>query len=584
MNEFDWVIYAILQQYVKDSLDGVGALKGAPLVVTGKTDILNADNVKVGTRLTFQWTSNSGVVSTDSLDLRNGRGIKEFNVDSTGHLITTFDDGLNQDAGEIKLSFVSMEVVPSLPATGKESVIYLTPSNVANVYSMYVWSTTNNDWYLVGSTTVDLTNYYTKFQADNKFVVKSDIGVAGGVAGLDGSGKVPASQLPSYVDDVIEGYFNETDGKFYETNTPTYAGEIIGETGKIYISIDTSASYRWGGSLFIEISSGSGVPDGGTVGQMLVKKSIADGDAEWTTVHEELSWADYQALTSDEKNDGKIRFVPDAPEDNIGSGELTNSLSVSENVGGIKSGDSYASGTSLEDILRDMLNPVKYPALVAPSATLSATGAKLLEKGATLNTTMTISFNRGSISPTYGTSGNRAGAATGYSLNGSVPQSANSFSVTVDESETSYRGAVEYGVGEQPKDSVGNNYSTPLPAGSVNTNTITYEFVEALWANTTNIGNVDKLALVSKSTKQKEFTFPAQTVANPECFDVPASWNVTAIETLNPLSNTWGNCAGEFSVTDISHDDASGNLVAYKRYTDNRGYNAGARSVRIKWS
>ena len=44
-------------------------------------------------------------------------------------------------------------------------------------------------------------------------------------------------------DDVINGYYNTTDGKFYEDST--YTTEIVGQTGKIYISIDTNIQYRW---------------------------------------------------------------------------------------------------------------------------------------------------------------------------------------------------------------------------------------------------------------------------------------------------------------------------------------------------
>jgi hypothetical protein len=54
------------------------------------------------------------------------------------------------------------------------------------------------------------------------------------------NGKVPAEQLPSYVDDVLE--FANLAG-FPET----------GETGKIYIAIDTQKIYRWGGSVFVEV-------------------------------------------------------------------------------------------------------------------------------------------------------------------------------------------------------------------------------------------------------------------------------------------------------------------------------------------
>ena len=54
-------------------------------------------------------------------------------------------------------------------------------------------------------------------------------------------GKVPASQLPSYVDDVVE---YPTLGDF----------PITGESGKIYLALDTNLTYRWGGSSYVEIS------------------------------------------------------------------------------------------------------------------------------------------------------------------------------------------------------------------------------------------------------------------------------------------------------------------------------------------
>ena len=264
--------------------------------------------------------------------------------------------------------------------------------------------------------------------------------------------------------------------------------------------------------------------------------------------------------------------------------KLKDDMNVVITVGGVNAGTYYLKDTDLEKIMRDMLSPVLYPTLVNPSASVSIGGTKLLEYGYVLNTSATLALNRGSITPAYGTSGYRSGPATSYTLNSSAPQSSNSFFITVDEDHTTFRGSVSYSEGEQPKDSVGEDYSEPLPAGTVQTNTIAYEFVNALWANTANIQEVAKLALVSKSAKVKEFNFPEQTVLYPEIFDVPDDWNITAIEVLNTLSNQWESCVTEFTVTTRTHYDAAGREVAYRRYTDNRGYNAGARKVRIKWS
>ena len=81
----------------------------------------------------------------------------------------------------------------------------------------------------------------------------SDKGAANGVASLDSSGKVPSSQLPSYVDDVIEGYYYN--GSFYEDSSHTTA--ITPSTGKIYVDLSTNKSYRWSGSVYVEISQGT---------------------------------------------------------------------------------------------------------------------------------------------------------------------------------------------------------------------------------------------------------------------------------------------------------------------------------------
>lgn len=87
-------------------------------------------------------------------------------------------------------------------------------------------------------------------------VKRTEMGAASGVATLDSNGKVPTSQLPSYVDDVIEGYYKAADGKFYSTlSGTTYSGEITGETGKIYIDLSTEKTYRWGGTAYAEISA-----------------------------------------------------------------------------------------------------------------------------------------------------------------------------------------------------------------------------------------------------------------------------------------------------------------------------------------
>ena len=82
------------------------------------------------------------------------------------------------------------------------------------------------------------------------FVLSEDKGIANGVAELDANGLILSKQLPSYVDDVIEGYLN--DNKFYKE--PEHITEITEETGKIYIDLISNKTYRWSGSAFAIIS------------------------------------------------------------------------------------------------------------------------------------------------------------------------------------------------------------------------------------------------------------------------------------------------------------------------------------------
>lgn len=92
-----------------------------------------------------------------------------------------------------------------------------------------------------------------QLDADDVGAISSTLkGANNGVAELDASGKVPESQLPSYVDDVLEGYLNG--GKFYKEEGHTTV--ITAESGKIYVDLTGGANktYRWSGTTYVEIS------------------------------------------------------------------------------------------------------------------------------------------------------------------------------------------------------------------------------------------------------------------------------------------------------------------------------------------
>lgn len=91
-------------------------------------------------------------------------------------------------------------------------------------------------------------------------VASSLLRAPNGVATLDANGIILITQLPSYIDDVLE----------YD-NLAAFPG--VGETGKIYVAKDTNKTYRWSGSIYIYITSGAVDSVNGYSGVVSLSKS-----------------------------------------------------------------------------------------------------------------------------------------------------------------------------------------------------------------------------------------------------------------------------------------------------------------------
>jgi hypothetical protein len=105
-------------------------------------------------------------------------------------------------------------------------------------------ATTTNPIAIGGLTITGLATGVLK--SDSGVITSVPFGAANGVATLGGDGKVPSNQLPSYVDDVVE--------------VANFAAlPAIGETGKIYITLDNNKVYRWTGSIYVEIAANNAV-------------------------------------------------------------------------------------------------------------------------------------------------------------------------------------------------------------------------------------------------------------------------------------------------------------------------------------
>lgn len=148
-------------------------------------------------------------------------------------------------------------------------------------------------------------------------IAESEKGAVNGVATLDAAGKVPAAQLPSYVDDVKE---YETKAAFPET----------GEADKIYVDIDTGSIYRWSGTQYIQINTSVASAD--TAVKLATARKIAgvpfDGSADIT-----IPAGNVGAFTKEETNttflskaDAKTTYVAITPGKDLSDNNFTTEL------------------------------------------------------------------------------------------------------------------------------------------------------------------------------------------------------------------------------------------------------------------
>ena len=169
-----------------------------------------------------------------------------------------------------------------------------------------------------------------------------------------------------------------------------------------------------------------------------------------------------QALAQDLKND--INNLS----------KTTENVVATTTVGAINAGETIPKGTTIQKLTELLLNKTFYPTFVNPTFGLT-NNAGLREVGSSFSVTLTFNFNRGQIlgkldngiwNPTM-LQDYRAGVATSYLLNGvSGSNNSASFNVTTILGTNTLNGSVTYGIGAQPKDSKGNNYDNPFPAGT----------------------------------------------------------------------------------------------------------------------
>ncbi|NPV12867.1 MAG: hypothetical protein HPY57_13935 [Ignavibacteria bacterium] len=267
-------------------------------------------------------------------------------------------------------------------------------------------------------------------------------------------------------------------------------------------------------------------------------------------------------------------------------------------VGGIASGTNLEN-KSIYEIFDMMLYPELFPTLTAPSNGFSLTQAGLHEIGESLTLNFTATFNRGSINPQYtATSPYRSGNPTNYNYNGPNGMTYSIPSTSLSDSQISYNfyvsagthtwtNTVSYSMGVQPKSSKGNNYNSPLPAGTTSTQSVSIIGVYPYFGTTSNITTLTKQPLTLMNSAYVEIDMVGEDGVNKQKAKFPVAWStITGIQFFNTVSNTWEWIGGTKTnslltfTTSASSEIIQGITVPYILWTNNTA-TIGARKLRF---
>ena len=232
------------------------------------------------TNTEYVWNGSAWVDTMSQGDYTFQNGVEEITGrkvqikvgTSTNATVTADGNGLSVSVADASTSAKGViEIATDSEATtGTATNLAVTPKQLATkvdklssgpTAGTYTKVTVNNEGQVTNGTTLSASDIP---DISATYVTTTRIGAANGVAGLGADGKVPSSQLPSFVDDVVDTYI-------VSGATPLSAGwlslteggsALTPETGKIYVvltdGVYKNKTYRWSGSTYVEISAAPG--------------------------------------------------------------------------------------------------------------------------------------------------------------------------------------------------------------------------------------------------------------------------------------------------------------------------------------
>ena len=228
----------------------------AQSITTGNYNITIGQSVNVGTTGSYNTIIGSQITFvnatfSNNIILADGQGNIRFRDDATSTILSRLAGTGNRMVVAGTNGELSTQAIPS-GSTGTVTSVGLTVPTGLSVANSPITSSGSLDITFTAGysipTTASQTNWDAAYgwgnHASAGYQITSQKGQANGYASLDGSGLVPSTQLPSYVDDVLE-YANLA------------AFPATGATGKIYVALDTNETYRWSGSVYVRIANGA---------------------------------------------------------------------------------------------------------------------------------------------------------------------------------------------------------------------------------------------------------------------------------------------------------------------------------------
>ena len=182
--------------------------------------------------------------------------------------------------------------------------------------------------------------------------------------------------------------------------------------------------------------------------------------------------------------DGKVKL-----KESQGGGGTTGETYITETyvtntqAGAIAPQTTIQSGTTLTEFAKMLTISTFYPTFILPTYSIATNQSSNIESGTIVDVAVTYTYNRGSINGKLvggvwqpaTMQDYRGGVATQYIINGTNMSTTNTRTISsyqiIDGSNT-FSGSVTYLAGPQPVDSLGNNYDSPYPSGTVSRSTI----------------------------------------------------------------------------------------------------------------